>query len=82
VNGEVCEKVCKKKRKKILTESALLEMDGLRDTRPLSGGSGCAPIQLTLKSELTLGLPRMELAKCFEQFAFFTSAPGAWGHTL
>jgi hypothetical protein len=28
VNGEVCEKVCKRKRKKVLTESALLEMDG------------------------------------------------------
>ena len=28
VKGEVCEKVCKKKRKKVLTESALLEMDG------------------------------------------------------
>jgi len=26
----VCEKVCKKKRKKVLTESALLEMDGFR----------------------------------------------------
>ena len=33
VNGEVCEKVCKKKRKKVLTESALLEMDGLRVIR-------------------------------------------------
>jgi hypothetical protein len=28
VNGELCEKVCKKKRKKVSTESALLEMAG------------------------------------------------------
>jgi hypothetical protein len=52
-------------------------MDGIGVTRPLSGGSGCSPIQLTVESELTLGLPRMEFAKCFEQFAFFHFC--SWG---
>jgi hypothetical protein len=39
--------------------------------RPLGDGSACPSIRLTLESLLTSGLPRMELAKCFEQFALF-----------